>query len=50
MKAGIRNNVIRLLAPLVISMSELEKGLSILEEAVKETAVEMGVKWLDMSS
>jgi len=40
-KAGVHNNVIRLLAPLVIGDEDLRKGLSILAEAIAETAVEL---------
>lgn len=36
LKAGTYNNIIRTLMPLVISDDELEEGLSILEEGIKE--------------
>ncbi len=36
LKAGTYNNIIRILMPLVISDDELEEGLSILEEGIKE--------------
>ena len=38
LKAGVFDNVIRLLMPLVITDDELEEGLSILEESI-ETAL-----------
>jgi 4-aminobutyrate aminotransferase/(S)-3-amino-2-methylpropionate transaminase len=41
-KAGVFNNVIRLLAPLVITDEELERGLATIAEAVVETATELG--------
>jgi 4-aminobutyrate aminotransferase/(S)-3-amino-2-methylpropionate transaminase len=34
LKAGLYDNVIRLLFPLVISEQELDRGLDILEEAL----------------
>ncbi|GAB6136998.1 4-aminobutyrate--2-oxoglutarate transaminase [Halanaerobaculum tunisiense] len=37
--AGIYNNVIRFLAPLVISEEELEEGLNILEKAIAEVSL-----------
>ncbi len=40
-KAGVYNNVIRLLAPLVISDDDMEKGLAIIGSAVEETAREL---------
>ncbi|WP_206831708.1 4-aminobutyrate--2-oxoglutarate transaminase [Alicyclobacillus fructus] len=40
-KAGIYNNVIRLLSPLVISDQELQKGLHILAQAVREAEAEL---------
>lgn len=40
-KAGVYNNVIRLLTPLVISDEDLEQGLALLSEAVRETAEEL---------
>ncbi len=40
-KAGVYNNVIRLLAPLVITEEELERGLARLAEAVRETKNEL---------
>ncbi|WP_303801256.1 4-aminobutyrate--2-oxoglutarate transaminase [Alicyclobacillus macrosporangiidus] len=40
LKAGIYNNVVRMLAPLVMSCDELEKGLNILAEAVEESVAE----------
>lgn len=36
LKAGTYNNIIRILMPLVISDDELEEGLSILEEGIRE--------------
>lgn len=41
-KAGVWNNVIRLLPPLVISDEELDLGLAHLKEAVCEAAAELG--------
>ena len=41
-KAGVFNNVIRLLAPLVITDEELERGLDIIAEAVEYAAQESG--------
>lgn len=40
-KAGVYNNVIRLLAPLVISDEDLDEGLAILAEAVRESKQEL---------
>jgi len=40
-KAGVYNNVIRMLAPLVISDDELQQGLDIMAESVAETAAEL---------
>lgn len=40
-KAGVYNNVIRMLAPLVITDEELHQGLAIIAEAVEETAAEL---------
>lgn len=40
-KAGVYNNVIRLLMPLVITDEELDKGLALLAEAVRETVREL---------
>lgn len=40
-KAGVYNNVIRLLTPLVISDEDLEEGLALLAAAVQETADEL---------
>lgn len=40
-KAGVYNNVIRILAPLVITDEELAQGLTVIHEAVAETAAEM---------
>jgi 4-aminobutyrate aminotransferase/(S)-3-amino-2-methylpropionate transaminase len=37
-KAGVFNNVIRLLMPLVIKEEELDKGLQILADAVRAIA------------
>ncbi len=42
-KAGVYNNVIRLLTPLVISDSELEEGLSRLREAITEAVEQLTV-------
>lgn len=42
LKAGMHDNVVRLLMPLVITDAQLEEGLSILEEAIEE--VTAGVK------
>ncbi|WP_304459831.1 aspartate aminotransferase family protein, partial [Alicyclobacillus sendaiensis] len=39
-KAGVYNNVIRLLSPLVISDDELQQGLEILAQAIRETETE----------
>jgi len=36
LKAGTYNNVVRFLAPLVITDEQLEAGLSILEERMEE--------------
>ena len=41
-KAGVYNNVIRLLAPLTISEEELKQGLDLLAEAVRETQQKLG--------
>lgn len=41
-KAGIYNNVIRMLAPLVISDEELQRGLDMLGESVAEAMAELG--------
>ncbi len=41
-KAGVHNNVIRFLYPLIITEDELNRGLAILQEAVVETATELG--------
>jgi 4-aminobutyrate aminotransferase / (S)-3-amino-2-methylpropionate transaminase / 5-aminovalerate transaminase len=41
LKAGIYNNVVRMLAPLVITEEELEKGLGILTESIEETVGEL---------
>lgn len=41
-KAGVYNNVIRLLMPLVIADEDLERGLALLGEAVAETVAELG--------
>ena len=38
--AGIQGNVVRTLAPLVITDEELEEGLSILDEALKNTPIQ----------
>lgn len=40
-KAGVYNNVIRLLTPLVISDEDLLRGLTILAHAIEETAMEL---------
>ncbi|MBF8378162.1 4-aminobutyrate--2-oxoglutarate transaminase [Alicyclobacillus mali] len=40
-KAGVYNNVIRLLSPLVISDDELQRGLDILAQAIRETEAEL---------
>ncbi|MGX7195694.1 aspartate aminotransferase family protein [Enterococcus olivae] len=40
--AGIHGNVIRFLAPLVISEEQLQRGLSILHEAIKEVSHSFG--------
>lgn len=42
-KAGVYNNVIRMLAPLVITDEELHQGLAMIAEAVEETAAELNV-------
>ena len=44
LKAGIHNNVIRILAPLVIPEAQLAEGLDILEQAVREEAHAHGPK------
>jgi len=41
LKAGIFNNVIRILAPLVIPESQLDRALDVLEECVMEVAAEV---------
>lgn len=40
-KAGVYNNVIRMLAPLVITDAELAQGLALMSEAIEETASEL---------
>ncbi|WDL99290.1 4-aminobutyrate--2-oxoglutarate transaminase [Alicyclobacillus sp. ALC3] len=40
-KAGVYNNVLRLLAPLVITDEELNEGLSRFTEAIRESVVEL---------
>ena len=40
-KAGVYNNVIRLLSPLVISDGELQRGLEILAQAIREAEAEL---------
>ena len=40
--AGLHNNVIRLLTPLVISEKNLEAGLKVIEESIKEVESELG--------
>lgn len=40
-KAGVYNHVIRMLMPLVITEEELDKGLAIIAQAVRETAQEL---------
>ncbi|MCL4424127.1 MAG: 4-aminobutyrate--2-oxoglutarate transaminase [Firmicutes bacterium] len=44
MKAGIKNNVIRFLAPLTITDEQLEAGLHILEEALTGVSQEAGLR------
>jgi 4-aminobutyrate aminotransferase/(S)-3-amino-2-methylpropionate transaminase len=41
LKAGMHDNVVRLLMPLVISDEQLEEGLKILEEAIEEVMAEV---------
>jgi 4-aminobutyrate aminotransferase/(S)-3-amino-2-methylpropionate transaminase len=41
-KAGVYNNVIRLLTPLNIPAEELKQGLDLLAESVRETQQELG--------
>lgn len=40
--AGLHNNVIRLLTPLVISEENLEKGLKVIDESLREVETELG--------
>lgn len=44
LKAGVYDNVVRLLMPLVITDEQLQEGLSILEEAIEAAAVKHGKK------
>jgi 4-aminobutyrate aminotransferase/(S)-3-amino-2-methylpropionate transaminase len=43
LKAGMHDNVVRLLMPLVITDEQLEEGLTILEEAIEEVMAEVKV-------
>jgi 4-aminobutyrate aminotransferase/(S)-3-amino-2-methylpropionate transaminase len=41
LRAGIYNNVIRMLVPLVITDSQLDRALDMVEESVMEVAAEV---------
>lgn len=49
-KAGVYNNVIRFLYPLVITDDELKRGLAILQEAIIETAEELGQERIEVQT